>query len=381
VDFSWSDEQVQLRNAAVDFARKELDDDLIARDGRGQFSRELWNKCADFGVHGLPFPREYGGQELDILTTVLVMEALGSACKDSGLLFGINAQMWSVQMPIMNFGSDKHRAKYLKGLCKGELIGAHGMSEPDSGSDAFGMRTTAVKDGNFLVLNGTKTFVSNAPVADLFIVFAVTDKRKGFMGIDAFLVESGSPGLTVGNPISKMGLRTSPFSELSFEDCRVPAENRLGREGQGSEIFEDSMEWERSFILANYLGAMERQLEECITYARTRRQFDRPISKFQAVSHKLANMKIRLESTRHLVYKVAWLKSLNRPASVDSAITKLAVSEAWIQSCLDAVQLHGGYGYTTEYEVERDLRDSIGSTLYSGTSEMLRNTIARHLKI
>ena len=381
MDFSWSDEQLQLRNAAVDFARKELDDDLIARDGKGQFSRELWNKCADFGVHGLPFPREFGGQGLDILTTVLMMEALGSACKDSGLLFGINAQMWSVQMPILNFGTDTHRTKFLTGLCKGELIGAHGMSEPDSGSDAFGMRTTAVKDGNSYVINGTKTFVSNAPVADLFIVFAITDKRKGFMGIDAFLLENGSPGLTVGKPISKMGLRTSPFSELSFESCRVPAENRIGQEGQGSEVFEDSMEWERSFILANYVGAMERQLQECVTYAKTRRQFDRPISKFQAVSHKLANMKIRLETVRHMVYRVAWLKSMNRPASVDSAITKIAVSEAWIQSCMDAVQLHGGYGYTTEYEVERDLRDSIGSTLYSGTSEMLRNTIARHLKI
>ena len=380
MDFSWSEEQLQLRTAAVEFARKELNDDLIARDGSGTFPRELWNKCADFGVLGLPFPRAFGGQEMEILTTVLVMEALGSATKDSGLLFGINAQMWSVQMPLLGFGTDAQKKKYLTGLCQGELIGAHGMSEPDSGSDAFGMRTTAVRDGDSYILNGTKTFVSNAPVADLFIVFAVTDKKRGFMGIDSFIVETGTPGLTVGNPIPKMGLRTSPFSELSFEDCRVSAENHLGAEGQGSEIFEDSMEWERSFILANYLGAMERQLQECVTYARSRRQFDRPISKFQAVSHKLANMKVRLETVRHLVYKVAWLKDQKRSASVESAISKLAVSEAWIQSCLDAVQIHGGYGYTTEYEVERDLRDSIGSTLYSGTSEMMRNTIARHLR-
>ena len=381
MDFSWSNEQLELRNAVIEFAKKELNDDLVTRDKNGVFPRDLWNKCAGFGIQGLPFPKEFGGQESDILTTVLVMEALGYACKDNGLLFGINAQMWSVQMPLAQFGTPDQKRRYLPRLCSGEMIGAHGMSEPDSGSDAFGLRTTAVPDGNSYLLNGSKIFVSNAPEANLFIVFAMVDKRKGFLGISAFVVERQTPGIQVGKPISKMGLRTSPFSEISFEDCKVPKENQIGKEGDGSSIFEDSMEWERSFILANYIGGMERQLEECITYAKTRRQFDRPIGKFQAVSNKLAAMKVRLETARLMQYKVAWMKTRNQSAPLEAAIAKLYLSEAWIQSCLDAVQLHGGYGYTTEYEVERDLRDALGSTLYSGTSEMQRNIIARNLKV
>jgi hypothetical protein len=381
VDFSWSEEQLQLRSAIVDFARKELGDDLIGRDKTGQFPHDLWKKCAGFGIQGLPFPREFGGQESDILTTTLAMEALGYACKDNGLLFALNAQMWSIQMPIYNFGTEEQKRMYLSPLCNGTMIGAHAMSEPDSGSDAFSMRTTALKDGDAYVLNGTKTFVSNAPVADVFIVFGMSDKKKGFLGINGFIVERNHPGVTVGKPIGKMGLRTSPFSEVTFEDCRIPASQRLGNEGEGSAIFEDSMEWERSFILANYIGGMERQLEQCISYAKTRRQFDRPIGKFQAVSNKLAGMKVRLETARLMVYKVAWQKTMKKPAPLEAAIAKLYLSEAWIQSCMDAVQIHGGYGYTTEYEVERDLRDAVGSTLYSGTSEMQRNIIARHLRV
>ena len=255
------------------------------------------------------------------------------------------------------------------------------MSEPNSGSDAFSMHTTATPDGNSYILNGTKIFVSNAPEADLFVLFAFTDKRKGFMGITSFVIERDTPGLTVGKPIGKMGLRTSPFSEVSFEECRISKESRIGNEGGGSAIFEDSMEWERSFILANYIGGMERQLEKCVTYAKTRRQFDRPIGKFQSVSNRLAAMKVRLETARLLLYKVAWMKTLGQPAAAEAAIVKLYLSEAWIESCMDAVQIHGGYGYTTEYEVERDLRDALGSTLYSGTSDMQRNIIARNLRV
>jgi hypothetical protein len=381
VDFSWTDDQIELRNAVIDFARKELSDDLIARDKSGTFPRELWKKCAGFGIQGLPFARDYNGQGSDILTTTLVMEALGYACKDNGLLFAINAQMWSVQMPIFQFGTEIQKRKYLAGLCSGDLIGAHAMSEPDSGSDAFNMRTTATLKSDSYMLSGTKTFVSNAPVADVFVTFAVTDKKKGFLGISAFVVDRNTPGVHVGNPIGKMGLRTSPFAEVSFEDCHIPVENRIGKDGEGSSIFEDSMEWERSFILANYVGAMERQLEQCANYARTRRQFGRPIGKFQAVSNRLANMKVRLETARLMLYKVAWMKTHNQPAALEAAIAKLYLSEACIQSSLDAVQIHGGYGYTTEYEVERDLRDTLGSTLYSGTSDMQRNIIARHLRL
>ena len=380
MDFRWSEEQLELRNAVIEFARKELSDDLIARDKSGTFPRDLWKKCAAFGIQGLPFAKAYSGQETDILTTTMVMEALGYACKDNGLLFAINAQMWSVQMPIYQFGTDQQKMRYLPKLCSGELIGAHAMSEPDSGSDAFNMRTNASTNGDYYTLNGTKIFVSNAPEADMFVTFAFTDRKKGFMGITAFIVDRNTLGLSVGKPIGKMGLRTSPFSEVLFEDCRVPRSNRLGNEGDGSAIFEDSMEWERSFILSNYIGQMERQLEQCIRYAKTRRQFDRPINKFQSVSNRLANMKVRLETARLMLHKVAWMKSDKQPAPMEAAIVKLYLSEACIESSLDAMQIHGGYGYTTEYEVERDLRDSLGSTLYSGTSDMQRNIIARNLR-
>ncbi len=381
MEFSWSAEQLELRNAVIALGRSLPRADLIERDATCDFSREMWTQCAEFGIQGLPFPEEYGGSGGDILSTVVAMEALGYSCRDSGLLFGINAQMWSVQMPIFRHGSAVQREKYLPALCKGELIGAHGMSEPDSGSDAFGLRTTAERRDGCYVLNGTKTFVSNGPVADLFLVFATIERAKGALGVTGFLVERDSPGFRVGKEIRKMGLRTSPMSELIFEDCVVPAENRLGREGRGATIFNDSMEWERSCILACCLGAMERQLEECVRYAKERTQFGQEIGRFQSVSNKLVDMKVRYETARLLLYRAAWLKQRNCPAGAEAAMAKLVLSEAWVQSCLDAVQIHGGYGFTTEYEVERDLRDAIGSRLYSGTSEIQRAIIARSLGV
>lgn len=379
MDFAWTEDQVALKETAVAFARKELNEGVIERDRESTFSREGWRKCAGFGLMGLPFPEEYGGAEADILTTMLVMEGMGNGCKDSGLLFGINAQMWSVQMPIHRFGSEDQKKRYLGKLCDGSIIGGHGMTEPNSGSDAFSLATTAVLDGDHYVLNGTKTFVTNGPVADVFVVFATVDRRKKFLGVTAFILERGMPGLTVGKEIEKAGLRTVPMGELILENCRVPVGNRLGREGGGAAIFNDSMEWERCCILATCVGAMERQLETCVRHARSRRQFGKPIGQFQSVANRMVDMKVRMEMARLLLYKVAWLKKDRAEAGAEAAILKLFLSEAWVQSCLDAIQVHGGYGYTTEYEIERDLRDALGGTLYSGTSEIQRNIIARHL--
>jgi alkylation response protein AidB-like acyl-CoA dehydrogenase len=377
MEFSWSPQQIELRDETLAFARRTLDADVITRDRDGHFSRDLWKQCAEFGIQGLPFPAEYGGSGQDALTTVLAMEALGEGCKDGGLLFGLNAQMWSVQMPIDRHGNDEQKQRYLARLCSGEIIGAHGMSEPDSGSDAFGLRTTAVRTGDHYVLNGTKTFVSNATVADVFVVFATLDRSLGVMGITGFLVDRDTPGFRVGKKIGKMGLTTSPMAELILEDCAVPVANRLGREGRGAATFNDSMEWERACIMAPCLGAMARQIATCVKYAKTREQFGHPIADFQSVSNRLAAMKVRLETARLLLYKAAWTKQAGRPASVDASMAKLYLGEAWIQSCLDAVQIHGGYGYTTEYEQERDLRDAIGGTLYSGTSDIQKAIIAR----
>jgi len=379
MEFSWSAEQLQLREAIIAFGRQALSDDLIARDRNETFSRELWTRCAEFGLIGLPFPVEYGGGGSDVLTTVLAMETLGYVCKDDGLSFGINAQMWSVMMPIHRFGTPEQKERYLTRLCSGEWIGAHGMSEPDSGSDAFSLRTTARLDGDSYVLNGTKTFVSNAPVADVFVVFATVDRSLGSLGLTAFLVDRDTPGFRVGRPLEKMGLRTSLMAELIFEDCRVPVKNRIGREGRAVGIFNDSMEWERSCILAPCLGGIQRQLESGSAYAREREQFGQSIGKFASVSQRLVAMKVRLEIGRLALYRAAWLKMNGQPASEAAAIAKLYVSDAWTQTCIDAIQLRGGYGFMTDYEVERDLRNAIGSTLYSGTSDIQRALIARSL--
>ena len=379
MDFSWNEEQLAYKKAVIEFAQKELQDDLIELDRKSGFSRKDWKKCAQFGIHGLPFPEKYGGAEADILTTMLTMEGLGYGCKDNGLIFGINAQMWSVQMPILSFGTEEQKEKYLPGMCSGEIIGAHGMSEPDSGSDAYSLRTRADKVEGGYVLNGAKMFVTNGPVSDLAVVFATVNATRKMWGVTAFIVEKGTPGFSVSKHIEKMGLRTSPMSELIFQDCFIPEENRIGPEGAGANIFADSMEWERSSILASHIGAMERQLETSIQYARDREQFGQMIGKNQSVANRIVDMKVRLETARLLLYKVAWLKSQGKPAVMEAALAKLYLSEAFVQSGLDAVKTLGGYGYMTEFEVERDLRDAIGGTIYSGTSDIQRNIIARLL--
>ncbi|MCB8978390.1 MAG: acyl-CoA dehydrogenase family protein [Ardenticatenaceae bacterium] len=377
MDFSWSEEQLEFKKAVIKFAQNELNEGLIERDQQGELSRENWLKCARFGLLGLGIPEEFGGSGNDILTTMLVMEGLGYGCHDNGLIFAMNAQMWSVQHPILSFGTEEQKKKYLPGLCSGVLIGAHGMSEPDSGSDAYSLRTKATKVDGGYILNGTKMFVTNAPVSDLSIVFATVDPAKGFSGITAFIVETGTPGFSLSRNLDKMGLRTSPMGELILQDCFVPDENRLGPVGAGSSIFNDSMEWERSCILGSHIGAMERQLETCIRYARERRQFKQPIGKFQSVSNRIADMKVRLETARLMLYKVAWLKKIGKSAVMEAAVAKLYLSECYVQSSMDAIRTLGGYGYMTEFEVERDLRDAVGGTIYSGTSDIQRMIIAR----
>jgi alkylation response protein AidB-like acyl-CoA dehydrogenase len=376
MDFSWTEEQLEVKKAVINFARNELNKGLNERDQNGELAHENWLKCARFGIIGLPFPEEYGGAGADILTTVLTMEGLGYGCKDNGLIFAMNAQMWSVQMPIFQFGTEAQKRRYLPRLNSGEIIGAHGMSEPDSGSDAYSLRTRAERREGGYLLNGTKMFVTNAPVADMAAIFATIDLAKGMWGVTAFVVDKGTPGFSISRDIQKMGLRTSPMGELIFEDCFVPEENRLGPVGAGARIFNSSMEWERSSILASHIGAMERQLETSIAYARERVQFGQPIGKFQSVANRIVDMKVRLETARLILYKVAWLKKMGKPAMMEAALAKLYLSESFVQSGLDAIRVHGGYGYMTEFEVERDLRDAIGGTLYSGTSDIQRTIIS-----
>jgi alkylation response protein AidB-like acyl-CoA dehydrogenase len=381
MEFELSEEQQQLQNAAIEFARLELNDDVIRRDRDEIFSHQGWKACARFGVQGLPVPAEYGGMGLGITEAIAVMEGLGYGARDQGLLFSLNAHLWTATLPILVYGTEEQRKKYLPGLAGDALIGANGTSEPDAGSDVFAMRTRAEKKGDHYLLTGTKTFVSNAPVANLFVVYATIDASLGPMGITAFVVDRDTPGLSVTRKLEKMGLRTSPMAEVIFENCVVPAGNRLGREGRGVAIFECSMEWERGCILANYLGLMRRQLESCIEHVRNRRQFGKPIGKFQSVANRVVDMKVRLDACRPLVYRIGRLKQMNKPAVLESSVAKLFVSESLVKSCQDALQIHGGYGYMVEQGIERDLRDALGSTLYSGTTEIQRNIIAKSLGI
>lgn len=379
MDFTLTDEQQELQQAAIDFARRELNDRVIERDHAHEFSAAGWKKCADFGVLRLPIPEEFGGSGAGPVTTIAVMEGLGYGCRDQGLLFSLNAHLWTNSIPILQFGTPEQKQRYLPRLCEGSVIGANGASEPSAGSDIFSMRTRARKDGDGYVLDGSKIWVTNATIADLFTCYATLDPKRGPMGVTGFLIDKGTPGLSISKPLDKMGLRTAPMAEIFFKDCRVPASARLGREGFGPAVFNCSMAWERASILATCVGTMRRQLDRCIDHARTREQFGQPIGKFQSVANRIVDMQMRFETARLLLYKVGWLMQQGKSVDRDAAMAKLYISEAFLQSSLDAVQVHGATGYMTELELERDVRDAVGSRLYSGTSEIQRNIIARSL--
>lgn len=377
MDFELPEEAESLRSAVLSFAQKELRDDVIQRDASSTFWSEGWKKCGDFGILGLPIPAQYGGSGSNLTTTIAAMEALGYGCSDLGLIFSMNAHLWTTAVPLLEFGTEEQKQQYLPRLCSGELIGANAASEPEAGSDVFSMTTRAERVGDCYVLNGQKTFVTNAQVCHLIAVYATTNPGKGQLGITAFLVERDTPGLSIGKPIHKMGLRTSPMGEMFFENCKVPVKNVLGREGGGAACFNCSMEWERGCILAMHLGCMKRQLERAIAYARQRKQYGHPIGSFQSVANRIVDMSVRLEAARPLVYKIGWMKDRGENAMLEAATAKLFLSEAAVASGLDAVEVFGGYGYMTEFELERELRDAVGSKLYSGTVEIQRNIIAQ----
>lgn len=377
--FSWTEEQAEYRATVVDFAKKELNRDILARDDKAEFDSEGWKKCGAFGIQGLPFSADYGGQGAPALTTVMALEALGYGCRDNGLLFSLNAHMWAGTTPIDRFGTEEQKRKWLPGLCDGSLIGGQAITEPDHGSDAYALTTTVRAEGSNFVINGSKTYVTNAPVADMVVVFATIDRSKGWAGLCALIVERDTPGMYIEPNFHKMGLRTSPMSGLSFDECVVPAENLIGKVGSGMVIFNHGIEWERSCILATAVGSMERQIEDCVEYAKQREQFGQPIGKFQAISHKIADMKVRHETSRLLLYRLGWLRDEGKATASDAALAKYYISESYVQSSMDAVQIHGGAGFMKETEVERDVRDAMASRIYSGTSEIQKNVIARYL--
>ncbi|WZO99808.1 acyl-CoA dehydrogenase family protein [Isosphaeraceae bacterium EP7] len=379
MDFNLSDSQTTWQNAAIAFAREHLNDDLAGRDERREFWREGWRLCGEFGLQGLPIPEEYGGKGLGLPETIAAMEGMGYACPDSGLIFGINATLWTVSIPILKYGTEDQKRRWLPSLCQGKLVGANGASEPEAGSDIFSMQASAAKVDGGWVLNGRKTWITAGPVADVFVCYATTDPSKGILGVTAFIVPADTPGFRVVREIFKMGVRTVPMGEVAMEDCRLPDDALLGRVGRGAEVFNVSMEWERGSILAASLGTMKRQLEQCVAHARKRKQFGKAIGKFQAVSHRIVDMAVRLETSRHLVYKIGWLKEQGKDATTEAAMAKLYVSESYVQNSLEAVQTFGAAGYVAETGLERILRDSVGSLIYSGTNDIQRNIVAQRL--
>lgn len=377
MDFSWQPEQERFKARVIEFAQQELERVSPEDDRDCRFSRENWRRCGRFGIQGLSLPAAYNGREdVDFLTAMLAMEGLGYGCEDNGLCFALNAQMWTVQLPMLHHGSEELKRRYLPAMSEGRIIGAHAITEPDSGSDVFSLRTTAERTDAGYLLNGRKHYVSLAPVADLALVFALTDPTAGKWGVSAFVVELDSDGVTVGPNREKMGLRTVPFGDIRFNNCLVPEENRLGPEGAGFSLSSSFLEWERCSILASQIGAMQRQLERAVEYARTRKQFGKPIGKYQSVANRIVDMRLRLETSRLLLYQVAWLKQAGRPAMTEAALLKLHLGECFVASSLDAIRVHGGAGYVSESGIERDLRDAIGGTIYAGTSDIQRNIVA-----
>jgi len=379
MEFGLTDEQAALRGATIQFAQRELATDLVSRDASADFDRKLWQKCGEFGIQGAFVPAEYGGRDLDLTSAIVVMEALGYGCRDNGLTLALNGQMWAVQEPILRFGSDEQKSRFLPGLAAGTLIGADAVTEAEAGSDTYAMSTTAVRSDGGYVLRGQKSYIGLGPVCDFVLVFATSDPDLGQWGINAFLVDADSPGFTQTESRPKMGLRTEPLGDIIFEDVFVPAEARLGPEGAGASIFNYSLDWERSFIFASHVGAMEYQLEAAIAYATERHQFGEPIGRFQSVSNRIADMRLRFETAQLLLYKAAWLMENGQPAQMASALAKLHISEALVSSSIDSIRTHGARGYLSDFGVERDLRDAMGGVIYGGTSDIQRRAIARLL--
>jgi alkylation response protein AidB-like acyl-CoA dehydrogenase len=376
MDFSWTKEQLELFEKAKVFSQENLNEQVSNNDRNNIFPAEEWKKCADFGVLGLPFDKQYGGGAFDTLTTVLILEGVGYGCKDNGLPFSLNSQLWSTQVAINAFGTEDQKQKYLKKLISG-VIGAFGITEEGSGSDTYALEMTAEKVAGGYKLNGEKHYITLAPICEIAVVFATTNPKLGRWGITAFIVDKTMPGFTTSDIRDKVGMRTTPMGNLYLKDCFVPEENRLGKEGSGLSLFSSAMESERGYIFASQIGRLEKQLELSIAYANSRKSFGQSIGKNQSISNRIANMRLRLETSKMHLYKVAYLDKNNLPLMQEAAMAKLYISEAFVESSMDFIRIFGAKGVVTEYEIERDLRDGLGGLIYSGTSDIQRNIIAK----
>lgn len=381
MDFSRSADEEALYQQTLQFAVETLNGDVIARDHASHFPRDLWQECAAHGVLGWFMPADLGGAGYSAQTSAYLMEALGQGSWDNGLTFALGAQLWSVQKAILQFGTAEQIQNYLPAMIQGDIISAFAITEAGSGSDAFALQTTALREGDDFVLNGEKCMITLAPVADVAVVFAVTNPDAGQWGLSAFLVDTDSKGCVLSSNVPKMGMRTVPFGNITLTDCRVPAAQMLGGEGSASSIFNTSQSWERSLVLAPQLGAMQRQIDSCVSFAKERKRAGQSIGKYQAVSHRIADMRIMLETSRLLLYKSAYLLDAGRQSVTEAAIAKTHISEAFVRICQDAIAIHGGSGYLTQNQLERQSRDALAATIYGGTLDIQRNIIAGMLGV
>ena len=379
MDFHLSKEQEMLRKMYRDFAQNEVKPLAEEVDEQERFPEETVRKMAKLGMMGIYFPKEYGGAGADTLAYAMCVEELAKVCGTTAVIVSAHTSLCCA--PIYENGTEEQKKKYLPKLCSGEWIGAFGLTEPNAGTDASGQQTTAVLEGDHYVLNGSKIFITNAGYANVFIVFAMTDPKAGNHGISAFIVERDFPGFSIGKHEKKMGIRGSSTCELIMEDCIVPKENLLGKEGKGFKIAMKTLDGGRIGIAAQALGLGEGAVEEAIAYTKERVQFGKRLSQFQNTQFQLADMHTRMQAAQYLVYAAACKKENHEPYSVDAAMAKLFAAEAASDVTRRAVQLFGGYGYTREYPVERMMRDAKITEIYEGTSEVQRMVISSHLGV
>ena len=380
MDFTFNDEQRMFRDTIYRFCKEEVAPLCEEADQKGEFSFEVWRKLGSMGLLGLPIPEKYGGAGADFITCCIAGEAMGHAGVDGGHLLALGAHSYLCAANIMEHGTEEQKQKYLPGLATGNDIGCMCLTEPSCGSDAGALLTTAVKKGDKYILNGSKTFITNAPVAKVFVVFATLDRSKRHKGITTFIVDRDTPGLTTGKPMHKMGVKCSTTSEVFFEDCEVPAENLLGGEGNGWNIALGGVEWDRSTLLSPFLGNSIFTLENCARYANERMAFGQSIGEFQSIQNRIADMRVFVEAARLAIYRVAASKDNGVKLNpLLASVNKMYVGDRGFEMSSAAVDLFGGYGYIHEYPVERGMRDAKLGQLGGGTSDIMRMIVARFM--
>ncbi len=380
MEFGFTEEQLMFRESVYKYAKKEIAPLVEEADLKSEFSMEVWKKLGAMGLLGLPFPEDLGGSGADVVTCCLSAEALGHAGVDQGHLLALGAHTYLCADTIYKHGNRAQLEKYIPKLATGEWIGCMGLTEPGAGSDAASMSTTAEKKGDKWILNGSKTFITNAPVCDVCVVYATVDKKLKHGGITAFIVDRDFKGFSTGRPFHKMGVRASATSEVFLDNCEVPEENLLGEVGKGFEYTHETLSWDRSSLLAPFIGTLQWAIEECTRYSQERVQFDKPINSFQAIQRKLADMKIVKEAARMCVYRVAFDKDSGKPLNhLHTSIAKAMVGDWGTKAASEAVQIFGGYGFIHEYPVERFMRDAKIAQIGGGTSEIQRFIISRIL--